>query len=224
MTVKPDDQNPTPPTDADKEPVKNDTPLTDALQDITSTMPPISQHVVNQSQEPQPTVTTNNAGEPVADGKKKRGRPSKNPQQTQSTAKPTTSRIGAAGNSPPPPPQLDPMMTKATEAMTNLIQISGIMAAGESGIMKDVERVTVKQCWEDYFTAKGVIDLPPSMALAIGLSGYYFRIFQTPPAKAKAALGVAWLRDKFASLKKKKPKNAPHPDNRDDDVGKNDAR
>ena len=187
--------------------------ISDALQDITSTMPEVSEHVVNM---PQPE-TPKTGGETVADVKKKRGRPKKTDSDLKTPRRPSTL------NAPQATPTADPMMTKATEAMTNLIQVFGLSLGGSDAIMQPDERVTIKKSFEDYFTAKGVIDLPPSIALIFGISGYAIRVAVTPPAKSKFQLFGAWIKHKISSIKGKR-RYATQPDNRDDDKRQDNTR
>lgn len=94
----------------------------------------------------------------------------------------------------------------AAAGATQVIQISGMMLAGEDGKMAAQEFSSVQQSFDAYFLSKGISDFPPGIALGLSLGGYYIRVISTEAAKPRVyALGV-WIKHKLGGLFKKKQK------------------
>jgi hypothetical protein len=58
------------------------------------------------------------------------------------------------------------------------------------------EKDMLSQVWGDYFVAKGVVDIPPGIALLGGLSMYYLPRFREPEVRKRAGGFVRWMKDK----------------------------
>lgn len=207
-------------------PKADDISLDGILQQATANMPEISEHVIELQQKnasqnvQQPTIAPVN--EP-----KKRGRPagSKTAQKPgmKSTVSPSVQPIMHD-------PDAEARMV-ASNAAAHFVQVSGLMLAGSDGMYAGDEQKVITISFDQYFAAKGIKDFPPGVALALGLSGYYMRIFATPPAQGKIKLGWQWAKNKMGSItffKKRANKNAKREDRSqsdtgNDNVGKNDT-
>lgn len=203
---------------------KNETDSTDnslqeVLQEVSSTMPEISPHVVQLQQE----LKTEEKPAIAQDEKKKRGRPKKDKSATHPTMENRPKQGAASRVGLDQPPQEDPKLKTAVNVACQLTQASGIFIAGVDGRFNDSEGVIVASAYEEYFKAKGAPDIPPGLALAMGLTAYYGRIVTMPQAKSKMSIAGAWLKTKVKSLFSFKVKNAAQSDTRDDNVRENDA-
>ncbi len=82
-----------------------------------------------------------------------------------------------------------------------VIEQTGGMLAGEVARMSDLEKEGLAANFERYLEAKNIADLPPGVALALGLSGYYSRIIVAPTAQPKIEKFAMWMRNKFRGIK-----------------------
>ncbi len=73
----------------------------------------------------------------------------------------------------------------AAEVAVMMVNVSGMMLAGEEGRMKQEEAMLAKGGFVAYFKAKGVSNVPPWVVLAGALAPYYMRVFNEKPARSK---------------------------------------
>lgn len=66
-----------------------------------------------------------------------------------------------------------------------------------------------------YFEAKGVIDIPPGVALAMALSGYAAKRLYMPKTQSKLSYAIGWLKGRFSRNKNNAARN---------DIGSNGMR
>jgi len=57
-------------------------------------------------------------------------------------------------------------------------------------------------CFDNYYRVKGVKDIPPGVALAIGLSGYALKRFTKPNTKTKLQRIGGWIGEKIKKVRK----------------------
>ena len=76
------------------------------------------------------------------------------------------------------------------------------------------ERTVMVDAWGDYFLAKGIVDVPPGVALCGALFMYYGPRFQDPEVRKKSGKVVTWFKNaaqwvyfKFKYRGKKKPES-----------------
>jgi len=60
----------------------------------------------------------------------------------------------------------------------------------------DAEEKQIPKAFAEYFRAKGLADIPPGVALALGLGMYSVTRFTRPTVKQRMLGGLAWGRDK----------------------------
>lgn len=126
----------------------------------------------------------------------------------------SASYIGGRAKATAPSPE-DPEATqrKTLEAQSRL---AGAMVAqtmihisagigGHAFLPKDIqlapgvtynEKDMLVTAWGDYFVAKGVVDVPPGVALTGALFMYYAPRFREPEVRKRASGIVAWFKDR----------------------------
>lgn len=193
--------------------------LNSALQDITSSMPKVSDHVVKLQQDEQAEKEQAQKQEEAPQPKKrKRGRPRKNPQGKKTTAKSKTPEPKTAQQTPNPQ-QLTEAQSRQIAVMTAsaIVEQTGVLFGGSDARFQDQEKMMIEVSFEKYMESKGISDFPPGIALAVGLGTYYARVITTKPAQGRLVKGFQWLKSKFKF--KKGSKNASYADRRNDNVG-----
>lgn len=194
-------------------------PLSLALDETAGVMPQVSpaadmiaQKVINEKSDKNATPQKVPPKE-----KNKRGRPKGTTKQTPATS--NGSRLGGLAN----PEQRD-MARRATERAAtaafaaDMIERSGVVFAGDQGKMHEIEKAGLAACFDRYFEAKNIADLPPGVALVMVMGQYYARVMMSEPARPKVAILWDALKLKF----KRKKKNA-RSDNRNDGQRENDT-
>jgi hypothetical protein len=62
------------------------------------------------------------------------------------------------------------------------------------------EKDMLSQVWGDYFAAKGVVDIPPGIALLGGLSMYYLPRLREPAVRKRAGGFIHWTKEKISAV------------------------
>jgi hypothetical protein len=62
------------------------------------------------------------------------------------------------------------------------------------------EKDMLSQVWGDYFAAKGVVDIPPGIALLGGLSMYYLPRLREPKVRERGGKFVRWIKEKSSRV------------------------
>ena len=68
------------------------------------------------------------------------------------------------------------------------------------------EREILVGAFSDYFTAKGIIDIPPGVVLCIAIGGYSIRRIGKPQTKSRLGKARDFLRSKLGRFRIRKPK------------------
>jgi len=98
-------------------------------------------------------------------------------------------------------------MAGAMVAQTMIYISAGI--GGDAFLPRDIripggntynEKDMLSQVWGDYFAAKGVVDIPPGIALLGGLSMYYLPRFREPEVRKRAGGFIHWCKEKVSGL------------------------
>lgn len=118
-------------------------------------------------------------------------------------------------------PERDPNLTLAAETAATLYIQSGVLLFGHEWLPnpEKMEREQLVAAFEAYFEAKGVIDIPPGVALAIALFGYAAPRLYMPETQTRLQRATMWLKLKLGWMKY----NAPRIDSRADRLRKDDA-
>lgn len=113
-----------------------------------------------------------------------------------------------------PQPDQSEMAAKACAAL--YVQ-SGMTLFGMEWAPENKEEFQgLEFAFKSYFDAKGAIDIPPGIALALAMSSYAAKRFQQPTTQSRIAYAWGWLRGRFSRGKKT---NATR-----DDIGSNGLR
>lgn len=107
--------------------------------------------------------------------------------------------------------------------ITNLIENSGVALGGEKAKMRETEKTNIAGSVDRYMAAKNIDDLPPGLALAIGLSQYYARVIQTEEALPKAVRFYIWSEGKIKNIFSRRKKFDARSHSRDDNERQDDA-
>jgi hypothetical protein len=103
------------------------------------------------------------------------------------------------------------------------IQALGIMVMGKEWKYARDERTGTDEelggieAFTKYFEARGVVDIPPGVAVAIWSMAYAIPRFTQPQTQTRAQLAYAWLRHKWSSIR------GARSHNRDDTIRQDDA-
>ena len=100
-------------------------------------------------------------------------------------------------------PKVDAQLTFAANTAAEIYIQSGVLIFGGEWLPDParMEREQLVMAFEQYFLAKGVVDIPPGVALAIALLGYAAPRFYLPQTQSRVQIAWIWLRSKFARKK-----------------------
>ena len=100
-------------------------------------------------------------------------------------------------------PEIDPSLSFAAQTAAEMYIQTGVILFGPEWLPETerMERETLVSAFEQYFIAKGVIDIPPGVALAIALFGYAAPRFHMPETQSRVQIAWIWLRSKFKRKK-----------------------
>lgn len=192
------------------------TELDTALQDITTTMPKVSEHVVNLQHEEKKEAE--NAEIEEKPKKRGRGRPRKNPNAPKSK----TPKSKTPSQNQEPNPQIIETRNRQIAVMTAsaIVEQTGVLFGGSEAKFNENEKMMLEVSFEKYMESKGISDFPPGVALAVGLGSYYARVITTKPAQGRLVRGFQWLKSK---VNFKRSKNAPYINRGNDNERENDT-
>lgn len=197
--------------------------VNDALADVASNMNTVSDFIEDTKSEVKTAAAADGAGvqspAPVEPVKRGRGRPKgsgskKSTSTVWQGAKPDTAATAGKDLADVLDQGEDLEEAKrkfAAKYACQLVQTSGYMLAGEDGKMDKDEQLTVEDAFSRYFEAKGVVDFPPGIALALALGGYYARRLATEKAQPKVYLAIYGIKNIFRRFIGLFKKSAPAP-------------
>jgi len=93
-----------------------------------------------------------------------------------------------------------------------------IGGSGQQEPIQFDEHSNMRRAFADYFEARGINDFPPGIALSIAITSYAMpRLVAGEETKGKLSRAKDWLASKWLAMRsKRKPKNAPQSDSRND--------
>ena len=191
---------------------------------ILNTLPPVSEHVIEQEQNKQVTDAEGVVFDPalhVADangnpvktaaglyrnksGRKSAGRPYVDPTKR----KPAKSQLNISGTDNAPAPELAPGTVMAGKAAAALIFQAGLIIGGDEWqpvINESIGRnepLEMETAWINYFKAKGITDFPPGVVLALTMVSYAVPRFAQPKTKTRFQMIGLWIKSKIPTRKK----------------------
>ena len=172
--------------------------------DVVGDMPSVSPvaETIAQKLENEKAQNTPAPIQPEKPKKRGPGRPRKDGSAPQPKKSSNQSRLGGAASAEQRHNAAQDAERIATASfVTDMIEVSGVAIAGEDAAMSEHEKLGMVGCWDKYFAAKGINDIPPGVAITLVMSQYYIRVFTSPKAKPKTKKAIDWFKHKFSFIK-----------------------